>query len=69
MNDLLERLAHTHTLGRYVAPRWNLERNMHWRQMVGFRHKTVKACCSRRTDMVFILFEIIRSDQMGDQLD
>lgn len=35
MNDLLERLAHTHTLGRYVAPRWNLERNMHWRQMVG----------------------------------
>jgi hypothetical protein len=34
MNDILERLAHTHTLGRYVAPRWNLERNMHWRQMV-----------------------------------
>lgn len=38
MNDLLERLAHTHTLGRYVAPRWNLERNMTWREMVGPVH-------------------------------
>lgn len=35
LNDLLERLAHTHTLGRYVAPRWNLERNMAWREMIG----------------------------------
>lgn len=45
MTDLVERLAHTHTLGRYVASNWNLERNMHWQEVVGCSIFEEVWCC------------------------
>lgn len=65
MNDILERLAHTHTLGRYVAPRWNLERNMHWRQMVSYLSRYYRKPHSSYSRFV----HSTRWVQMEDQLD
>jgi len=33
--ESIEEILTTYSLGQYVAPRWELEGNMHWRQMIG----------------------------------
>lgn len=37
INDAVEKLAHTLTLGKYVGSKWELEQNMFWRQTVSLQ--------------------------------